>query len=98
MRATLMHGAGDVRVENVPDPVIQHPTDALVRITASCICGSDLHPYGSMSPADGPARMGHEFIPHQPQGPHQALTPGGVTAGEDFHLHLSQSRDGRAAT
>ncbi|AYN38632.1 IMP dehydrogenase [Streptomyces dangxiongensis] len=62
MRATLMYGAGDVRVENVPDPVIKHPTDALVRITASCVCGSDLHPYGQMKPQDGPARMGHEFI------------------------------------
>ena len=62
MRATVMYGAGDVRVEDVPDSVLKKPTDALVRITASCICGSDLHPYGSMSPADGPARMGHEFI------------------------------------
>ncbi|MGW1673134.1 zinc-binding dehydrogenase [Streptomyces sp. NPDC002324] len=62
MRATLMYGAGDIRVENVPDPVVKHPTDALVRITASCVCGSDLHPYGSMKPEDGPARMGHEFI------------------------------------
>src|SRR3954451_5518899 len=62
MRATNMYGAGDVRVEDVPDSVIKHPTDALVRITASCICGSDLWPYSSMSPADGPARMGHEFI------------------------------------
>ncbi|MET7275450.1 alcohol dehydrogenase catalytic domain-containing protein [Streptomyces flaveolus] len=62
MRATLMYGAGDVRVENVPDPVIKYPTDALVRITASCVCGSDLWPYASMKPEDGPARMGHEFI------------------------------------
>lgn len=62
MRATLMYGAGDVRVENVPDSVIKLPTDALVRVTASCICGSDMHPYASMSPEDGPARMGHEFI------------------------------------
>jgi threonine dehydrogenase-like Zn-dependent dehydrogenase len=62
MRATLMYGAGDVRVENVPDSVVKLPTDALVRITASCICGSDLWPYGSMKPEDGPARMGHEFI------------------------------------
>ncbi|MBT2458016.1 zinc-dependent alcohol dehydrogenase family protein [Streptomyces sp. ISL-86] len=62
MRATLMYGAGDVRVENVPDSAIKQPTDALVRVTASCICGSDLWPYGSMSPANGPARMGHEFI------------------------------------
>ena len=62
MRATLMYGAGDVRIEDVPDSVIKLPTDALVRVTASCICGSDLHPYASMAPADGPARMGHEFI------------------------------------
>jgi threonine dehydrogenase-like Zn-dependent dehydrogenase len=62
MRATLMYGPGDVRVEDVPDSVIEQPTDALVRITASCICGSDLHPYHSMDAADGPARMGHEFI------------------------------------
>jgi D-arabinose 1-dehydrogenase-like Zn-dependent alcohol dehydrogenase len=40
-----MYGAGDVRVETVPDPVLQEPTDALVRVTLACICGSDLHPY-----------------------------------------------------
>jgi threonine dehydrogenase-like Zn-dependent dehydrogenase len=57
-----MYGAGDVRVENVPDSVIEQPTDALVRVTSSCICGSDLWPYASMSPDDGPARMGHEFV------------------------------------
>ncbi|MER6511639.1 alcohol dehydrogenase catalytic domain-containing protein [Nonomuraea sp. NPDC001636] len=62
MRATLMYGAGDVRVEQVPDPTVELPTDALVRVTASCICGSDLWPYGSMKPEEGPARMGHEFI------------------------------------
>jgi threonine dehydrogenase-like Zn-dependent dehydrogenase len=62
MKAALMYGAGDVRVEQVPDAEINEPTDALVRITASCICGSDLHPYASMSEADGPAHMGHEFI------------------------------------
>jgi threonine dehydrogenase-like Zn-dependent dehydrogenase len=62
VRATLIHGAGDVRVENVPDPVIKESTDALVRITTACICGSDLHPYGSMATAAGPARIGHEFI------------------------------------
>src|SRR3954453_14820349 len=62
MRATKMYEAGDVRIEDVPDSVIKKPTDALVRITASCICGSDLWPYGSMSADNGPARMGHEFI------------------------------------
>jgi threonine dehydrogenase-like Zn-dependent dehydrogenase len=62
MRAALMYGAGDVRVEDVPDATLSHPTDALVRITTACICGSDLHPYHSMKPEDGPVRMGHEFI------------------------------------
>lgn len=62
MRATLMYGAGDVRVEDVADATIDAPTDAVVRITAACICGSDLHPYHDMSPEDGPVRMGHEFI------------------------------------
>jgi len=62
MRATLMYAAGDVRIENLPDSTIKKPTDALVRITSSCICGSDLHPYHSLTAADGPARMGHEFI------------------------------------
>ncbi|MHB9848046.1 alcohol dehydrogenase catalytic domain-containing protein [Streptomyces krungchingensis] len=62
MRATFMHKAGDVRVEDAPDPVVEHPTDAVVRIVRSCVCGSDLHPYHSLSAADGPAPMGHEFL------------------------------------
>ena len=53
---------GSVRVEDVPDSVVKLPTDALVRVTAACICGSDLWPYDSMAPTDQPARMGHEFI------------------------------------
>jgi threonine dehydrogenase-like Zn-dependent dehydrogenase len=62
MRAALMYGAGDVRVENVPDSIIKEPTDVLVRVTSACICGSDLRPYSSMSPDDGPVHMGREFI------------------------------------
>jgi len=62
MKATLMYGAGDVRVEDVRDSRVEQPTDALVRITASCICGSDLHPYDSMAASDGPVHVGHEFI------------------------------------
>ncbi len=55
-----MYAAGDVRVEDVPDASISKPTDALVRVTRSCICGSDLWPYKSH---EGEAmRMGHEFI------------------------------------
>lgn len=62
MRATLMYAAGDVRVENVPDPKILQPTDAVVRVTRSCICGSDLWPYKTKEASQEGARMGHEFI------------------------------------
>jgi threonine dehydrogenase-like Zn-dependent dehydrogenase len=56
-----MYGAGDVRVENVPEPVLQEPTDAIVRVVRSCICGSDLHPYHNL-PAGQATTMGHEFL------------------------------------
>lgn len=62
MQGTVMHGAGDVRIETVPDARIVQPTDALVRITHACICGSDLWPYQQMKPGEPPRRMGHEFI------------------------------------
>ncbi|MFD9498055.1 alcohol dehydrogenase catalytic domain-containing protein [Streptomyces sp. NPDC060035] len=62
MRATFLYGAGDVRVENAPDPALQQPTDAVVRIVRSCVCGSDLHPFRTMTASDGPAPMGHEFL------------------------------------
>ncbi|RLP77947.1 IMP dehydrogenase [Mycetocola tolaasinivorans] len=61
MRATYIHGAGDIRIETVPDPVLIDPTDAIVRIVRACICGSDLHPYHS-KPAGNPRAIGHEFI------------------------------------
>src|SRR5216110_3169114 len=62
MRATVMYGAGDVRVVTVPDPRLIESTDALVRVTSACICGSDLWPYQSMERTDVGRRMGHEFI------------------------------------
>ncbi len=62
MRATFMYGAGDVRVEDVPDPRIQAPTDAVVRVVRACVCGSDLHPYRGMPASEQGAPMGHEFI------------------------------------
>jgi len=62
MRATVMYKAGDVRIENIPDATIVNPTDALVRVTRACICGSDLWPY-RLKEADGNGqRMGHEAI------------------------------------
>ncbi len=57
-----MYQAGDVRVETVPDPVLHAPTDAIVRVTSACICGSDLWPYHSMPLNEQGRRMGHEFI------------------------------------
>src|SRR5215475_892069 len=62
MRATLIYGAGDVRVESVPDPVLREPTDAVVRVVRSCICGSDLWPDASRRQTAQPDRIGHEFL------------------------------------
>jgi threonine dehydrogenase-like Zn-dependent dehydrogenase len=62
MQATLIYGAGDVRVEDVPDAALREPTDAVVRVLRACICGSDLWPYGSMEATEHGARIGHEFI------------------------------------
>jgi threonine dehydrogenase-like Zn-dependent dehydrogenase len=62
MRAAVMYGAGDVRVDDVPDAHLIEPTDALVRVTHAAICGSDLWPYKSMPHDNAGRRMGHEFI------------------------------------
>ncbi|MDQ4085375.1 MAG: zinc-dependent alcohol dehydrogenase family protein [Actinomycetota bacterium] len=62
MKATLIHGPGDIRLEEVPDPAIQRPTDAIVRVTASCVCGSDLWPYRGVTETKKPSRIGHEFV------------------------------------
>src|SRR5215212_1197485 len=62
MKATVMYKAGDVRIDNVPDARIINPTDALVRVTRACICGSDLWPYKAMEPSDAGVVMGHEAI------------------------------------
>src|SRR5256714_1665654 len=62
MRATVMHGAGDVRIENVPDPSVTDPTDALVCVTHACICGSDLWPYKTLEYSDGGRVIDHEAI------------------------------------
>jgi threonine dehydrogenase-like Zn-dependent dehydrogenase len=62
MRATVMYGAGDVRVENVPDARLIESTDALVAVSRACICGSDLWPYKTLEHSDTGRRMGHEAI------------------------------------
>src|SRR2546423_8852115 len=62
MRATVMYKAGEVRIANVPDARIINATDALVKVTRACICGSDLWPYKAMEPSDTGTVMGHEAI------------------------------------
>lgn len=61
MLATVLHGPGDVRFEQVADPKIEKPTDAIIRLSATCICGSDLWPYRGLQPQAGPMHMGHEY-------------------------------------
>jgi threonine dehydrogenase-like Zn-dependent dehydrogenase len=62
MKATLIHGPRDIRLEDVPDPAIHMPTDVVVRVTASCVCGSDLWPYRGVTETRKPSRIGHEFV------------------------------------
>lgn len=62
MRATVIHGERDIRLDEVPDPVLALPTDAIVRVVAACVCGSDLWPYRGVTPTHEPHRIGHEFV------------------------------------
>jgi len=61
MKGTVLHGAKDVRFEDVPEPKIIHPTDAIIKLSATCICGSDLWPYRGFNKIDAPLHMGHEY-------------------------------------
>jgi threonine dehydrogenase-like Zn-dependent dehydrogenase len=62
MRGAVMYAPGDVRVEERPDPTILQPTDAIIRLPATCICGSDLWPFRGLDPVDEPTPMGHEYV------------------------------------
>ncbi len=62
MRATTIHAAGDIRLSEVEDPSISTPTDAIVRVTAGCICGSDLWPYRGENPVRAGSTIGHECV------------------------------------
>jgi len=62
MRATVIYGERDVRLEEVPDPILSTGGDAIVRVVAACVCGSDLWPYRGVQPTDEPHRIGHEFV------------------------------------
>ena len=61
MHATVLHGPKDVRYESVPDPKILKPTDAIIKLAATCICGSDLWPYRGLQEVGEPMHMGHEY-------------------------------------
>ena len=61
MYATVLHGPKDIRYETVDDPKILKPTDAIIKLSATCICGSDLWPYRGLQPMDQPMHMGHEY-------------------------------------
>ncbi len=62
MRGAILHAPRDVRVEQREDPKIERPTDAVIRLAATCVCGSDLWPYRGIEPVDGPVPMGHEYV------------------------------------
>ncbi|MFJ8363526.1 zinc-dependent alcohol dehydrogenase family protein [Streptomyces sp. NPDC093984] len=62
MRATVIHGPNDIRIEEVPDPVVRHPADAVVRVVNACICGSDLWAYRGVASRQPGQRIGHEFL------------------------------------
>lgn len=62
MKATMLYGPGDVRFEERPDPTILKPTDAILRLAATCVCGSDLWPYRGAQPVEESTPMGHEYV------------------------------------
>lgn len=61
MRGTVLYGPNDIRFEEVSEPKIGKPTDAIIRLAATCVCGSDLWPYRGLQPIKGPTPMGHEY-------------------------------------
>lgn len=62
MHATLLHGPRDIRLEEVPDATLLEPGDAIVKVVAACVCGSDLWPYRGIKETPEPTRIGHEFV------------------------------------
>src|SRR3954466_11884985 len=61
MRGTVLYGPRDIRFEDRETPKIVEATDAIIRIAATCVCGSDLWPYRGLQPINGPTSMGHEY-------------------------------------
>ena len=86
MRGVMMHAPGDVRVEDRPEPAILQPTDAIIRLSATCICGSDLWPYRGADPIHKPSPMGHEYagIVEEVGSAVTTITPGQFVVGSFF--------------
>src|SRR3954454_23867479 len=83
MRGVVLHAPGEVRVEQRKDPTIEKPTDAVIRMAATCVCGSDLWPYRGIAAVDGPAPMGHEYVGvvEEVGSDVRAITPGQFVVG-----------------
>ena len=62
MRGAVLYAPGDVRVKERDDPNITEPTDAIIRLSATCVCGSDLWPYRGIESVEGPSPIGHEYV------------------------------------
>ena len=86
MRAAVLHGPRDLRVEDRADPRILKPTDAIIRVAAACVCGSDLWPYRGIQPIDAPMPMGHEYcgVIEEVGSDVVALRPGQFVVGSFF--------------
>src|SRR4051812_19367709 len=83
MRGTVLYGPGDVRFEDRESPKIVEPTDAVIQIAATCVCGSDLWPYRGLQPINGPTPMGHEYcgIVEEVGGAVRSVKPGQFVIG-----------------
>ena len=83
MLGTILHGARDVRCEDVPEPKILKPTDAIIRLSATCICGSDLWPFRGLNDIKAPMAMGHEYcgIVEEVGGAVTSVKPGQFVVG-----------------
>src|SRR3954471_10871063 len=86
MRGTVLYGPRDVRFEDQPNPKIEQPTDAVIRTTATCVCGSDLWPYRGLNPVPEPVPIGHEHCRVGEEGGSEVTTvrPGQFVIGSFF--------------
>src|SRR5438046_10629656 len=86
MRGAVLHAPGDVRLEIRDDPTIVEPTDAIIRLSATCVCSSDLWPYRGIEAVQGPVPMGHEDvgIVEEVGSAASTITPGQLVIGSSF--------------